>query len=217
MSVDFPAPFAPKIPIFAPRYIPRFIFFISSFPFGVTLRTLDMLRIIFRVSVWYALPSFTSPGLLYFPPAGFAPAPPPPGAGFALAPPFRALFFPARVTVDAARALARARCRQPSSAPPPVANAARRDAHRAPRAVARGIVAVVVVAIARARVGRARSTRVATISVVTATRRVDARRRARGAIATRESRAHVDRASSRERRRRRRGGRARDARGRRGG
>ena len=51
MSVDLPAPFAPRMPIFAPRYIPRLMFLMSSFPFGVTLRTFPRDRMIFRVSV----------------------------------------------------------------------------------------------------------------------------------------------------------------------
>mmetsp|Transcript_7138 Transcript_7138/g.23902 ORF Transcript_7138/g.23902 Transcript_7138/m.23902 type:complete len:208 (-) Transcript_7138:22-645(-) len=107
INVDLPAPFAPKIPIFAPKYMPRLIFLINSFPVGVTLRTLFMLKIIFRVSVWYAEPDFTSPGDLYFP--ADAPPPPPPDAlpppppGGGAAPPFRADFFPARVTTRAHR------------------------------------------------------------------------------------------------------------------
>ena len=38
------------------------MFRISSLPLGVTLRTLPRLRMILRVSVWYADPSFTLPG-----------------------------------------------------------------------------------------------------------------------------------------------------------
>jgi hypothetical protein len=55
---------------------------------------------ILRVSVWYALPSLTSPGLLYFPDAPPPPAPPPPPPPVFAAPPpaFLADFFPAYVT-----------------------------------------------------------------------------------------------------------------------
>ena len=52
MSVDLPAPFAPKMPILAPRYMPRLMFLMSSLPVGVTLRTLERERMILRVSVW---------------------------------------------------------------------------------------------------------------------------------------------------------------------
>ena len=52
INVDFPAPFAPNIPIFAPKYIPKLMFLISSFPCGVTFLTLFKESIIFLVSVW---------------------------------------------------------------------------------------------------------------------------------------------------------------------
>ena len=189
--------------------MPRLIFLISSFPVRRHLAHFGfMLRIIFRVSVWYALPSFTSPGLLYFPPAGFAPAPPPPGAGFALAPPFRALFFPARVTATprAARARGVSATLERAAAR---ANAARRDAHRAPpsRASSSSSSSSPSPSPSRAR-SRARDDQCRH-----ATRRVDARRRARGA-SRRARRARFDVAVARARARR---GRARDARGRRGG
>ena len=47
ISVDLPAPFAPRMPILAPRYMPRLMFLMSSLPLGVTLRTLPRERMIF--------------------------------------------------------------------------------------------------------------------------------------------------------------------------
>ena len=36
IRVDFPEPLLPRIPILAPRYIPRFMFLRISLPVGVT-------------------------------------------------------------------------------------------------------------------------------------------------------------------------------------
>jgi hypothetical protein len=39
IKVDLPEPFAPKIPIFAPRYMPRLMFLMSCTPLGVSFFT----------------------------------------------------------------------------------------------------------------------------------------------------------------------------------
>mmetsp|Transcript_36816 Transcript_36816/g.70540 ORF Transcript_36816/g.70540 Transcript_36816/m.70540 type:complete len:264 (-) Transcript_36816:120-911(-) len=88
MRVDLPAPLPPKMPIFAPKYIPSDTFLRSCFPLGDTLLTFCMVRIVLRVSVAYAEPSLTSPGDLKFPP------PPPRPPLEPLPDPFLAPFFP---------------------------------------------------------------------------------------------------------------------------
>ena len=106
ISVDLPAPFEPKMPIFAPRYMPRLMFLMSSFPFGVTLRTLPRERMIF-LGLRLVRGAFLhlTRGLV---PLSCRPssrrrrreglAPPPPPVAF-----LRLSFLPARTTQRAAR------------------------------------------------------------------------------------------------------------------
>lgn len=57
MAVPFglvDAPFWPRTPIFAPKYIPSPTFFRICFPLGATLLTRSRLRMMLRVSVAYA-------------------------------------------------------------------------------------------------------------------------------------------------------------------
>mmetsp|Transcript_27246 Transcript_27246/g.45577 ORF Transcript_27246/g.45577 Transcript_27246/m.45577 type:complete len:307 (-) Transcript_27246:118-1038(-) len=96
--VLLPDPLAPRIPILAPRYIPRLTFFRICLPLGTTLDTLCMVKIVLRVSVWYADPSFTCPGdLKLLPPEDFKsplgpPLAPPPALAFFMS------FLPAVMT-----------------------------------------------------------------------------------------------------------------------
>mmetsp|Transcript_38442 Transcript_38442/g.114037 ORF Transcript_38442/g.114037 Transcript_38442/m.114037 type:complete len:323 (+) Transcript_38442:1771-2739(+) len=106
MRLDLPLPLAPRMPILAPRYMPRLMFLSSSLPLGATLRILSNDRMILRVSSLYAPPDLTCFWLVRSP-ASLGPPPPPPPPELALPPPpppsFGPFFRFAIATVESPR------------------------------------------------------------------------------------------------------------------